>query len=98
MENLIIKWRQDFDYSADAKLDPPVWRDITDLLDSSRDHAVAVLNGKIPVVVKEGATIISNCMKTRNLYRRRGHKALRFEDVLPSSASLGKVGFFGGVA
>lgn len=84
-----IKWKDCGDGGR------PVWRDVplSSLECFSRDHAVLVLNYKLPVVVREGDCIISNDMEMRNLYRKKGNKVTTFEDVKPSSVALGSVGF-----
>jgi alpha-glucosidase (family GH31 glycosyl hydrolase) len=71
------------------------WLDfnIGDINHMSRNHAMNLFAGKIPVIVKEGTTIISNDKDTRHLYHKKRMKVMKFTDCILSMRPLCEVGF-----
>lgn len=68
---------------------------IDDINHMSRNHALNLFAGKIPVIAKEGDTYISNDKKARHSYHKSGKKVMKFTDCVPSRQPLKFVGFFG---
>jgi hypothetical protein len=68
---------------------------VADLDGLSRDHAIALFSQKrkIPVMIKEGDSYISNDMELRNLYRHKGNRVYALSDIKKSICSFGSVGF-----
>lgn len=97
-----IKWQQVYkelslatDQTKRSLLSRPVWNvfPMADILERSRDHAVALFSRGIAVVVKQDNVIISNSLEMRNIYRKKGNTVYDLESIQPSDKPLELVGF-----
>ncbi len=85
---ITIKWKHD-----------GKWRDFNtdDILDRPRNHALDLFNRAIPVVIRQGDTVISNDGATRQQYHkiavRDGLTVLDLAKVERSESKLSEVGF-----
>ena len=82
--------------SVRVPLAKPVWVDFpaAEFLSGSRDALVRLLDRGIMFVAKQGETIISNDRDMRNLYRKKGHKAVGIDRIVPSASSVASVGLY----
>ena len=83
----IIKWKD-----SDGKYQ---LFDNTEINHMSRDHAISLFSGGIPVIAAEGGTFITNDIPLAASYRGQKKKVVMFKDLQPSGKTFGSVGFLG---
>jgi len=67
---------------------------VEDILDRSRNHAIDLFSGNVPVVIRQGQSIISNDVATRAMYHRKPeYTVYALDKIARSEGKLSEVGF-----
>ena len=83
----VIKWR---DSEGKYQL-----FDNSEITAMSRDHAISLFSGGIPVIAAESGTYITNSESLSAQYRQSGKRVMMFSELVPSDRHFGNVGFLG---
>lgn len=102
MSELLIKWRQDYEFleCADAeskreKLDTPIWHtfDNSDLVGKSRTWGINLFSNCTPVVIRQDGKYVVNNRELLDQYQRAGKTVQLLSDCQPSTEPISEVGF-----
>lgn len=102
MSELLIKWRQDYEFleCADAeskreKLDTPIWHtfDNSDLVGKSRDTCISLFLNGTPVVIRQDDKYVVNSRELLDQYQRAGKEVMLLSDCEPSASNIIDAGF-----
>lgn len=69
--------------------------DNTEINHMSRDHAINLFSGGIPVIASENGTYITNSKTLAGQYQAQGKRVMMFADLVKSGEKFGRVGFLG---
>jgi len=66
---------------------------VADIMNNSRNHAIALFSQKIPVIVNQDGTYITNSKVLQKQYQSNRSPVKMFVELEPDPRKLGTVGF-----